>query len=245
MKTTDYGRADLHIHTTASDGVNTVREVLDHVAQHSQLDVIAITDHDRVDAALWAYERRNEYPFDIIVGTEVTTQIGHVLGLWVTEAIPPRMSLEQAVAAIHEQGGLAILAHPYHIQMGTIRRNCMRYTSDPQWLVDCGLDGIETHNAGGSVPGANALARRLARRLGLAAVGNSDAHTRGAIGSGQTRFVGHTAQDLRLAITQRQTLTEGSTWPLTDYWNYWKNSTHNTSSEFLAENLSSTHPTQM
>jgi predicted metal-dependent phosphoesterase TrpH len=99
------GRADVHMHTSASDGLPSVRELLDYVAQRGHLDVIAITDHDVLDASLEAYEQRQRYPFDIIPGVEVTSAEGHVLGLWVTCPIPMGMSLAETTAAIHEQGG--------------------------------------------------------------------------------------------------------------------------------------------
>lgn len=234
-----HGRADLHMHTTASDGVATVREVLDHVAARRHLNVIAITDHDRVDAALWAVEHQHEYDFDIIPGIEVSTTIGHVLGLWVYRPIKPGLSLDETVAAIHEQGGVAILAHPYHVHMGIVMRSAWRYTRRPEVLLESKLDAIEAHNAGIVLPAANLAARALARRIGLPVTGNSDAHTLGAIGSGRTVFPGTSATDLRRAILAGKTQIEGSAWPLQDYWNFSKNSTHNTSSEFLAERSSS------
>lgn len=238
MRETLYtGYADLHIHTKASDGVATVRDVLDYVARRGHVDVIAITDHDRVDAALWAYERRAEYPFDIIPGVEVSSAAGHILGLWVKNPIPKNMSLMETVSAIHEQQGVAILAHPYHLHMGIVRSNAIQYSFQPDVLLEANLDGIEVHNAGIVLPGANILARLLARRTGLAITGSSDAHTLGAIGCGVTRFPGRSADHLRRAILNRRTIAEGSAWPLIDYWNYSRGSTHNTSSEFLAESL--------
>jgi hypothetical protein len=232
-----YGRADLHMHTKASDGLPTVRELLNHVARLGTLDVIAITDHDRVDAALWAYERRHEYPFDIIPGAEISSSAGHVLGLWISGPVPVNLSLQETVAAIHEQGGIAVLAHPYHIQMGVVIRNAPRYTLNVKVLSMARLDAIEVHNAGIVVPGANILARLLARRAGLSVTGGSDAHTLGGIGCGITRFPGRTGADLRRALLQGTTQAEGRAWPLIDYWDYSRNSTHNRSSEFLAESL--------
>ena len=52
--TAQLGRADLHIHTLASDGTAGIVEILDHVERSTELDVIAITDHERIDAALAA-----------------------------------------------------------------------------------------------------------------------------------------------------------------------------------------------
>ncbi len=77
------GRADLHIHTTASDGKASVKELLNFIAnQRPHLNAIAITDHDILDASLWAYERNSFYPFDIIPGVEVSAQGCHILALW-------------------------------------------------------------------------------------------------------------------------------------------------------------------
>lgn len=232
------GAADLHMHTTASDGVATIAELLNYVEHNTSLNTIAITDHDRVDAARWACEHQHRYSFDIIPGVEVTTISGHVLGLWVTEPIPRDMSFEETVTAIHEQGGMAVLAHPYHFYVDQIRRYCMGYTRQPERLVEIGFDAIEAHNAGILFPGLNLLARRLAIRAGLPLLGNSDAHTLGAIGSGVTRFDGKTAEDLRQAIVSKQTVVEGRAWPVIDYWNYLRNSTPNESSEFLVEKFS-------
>ena len=238
------GRADIHMHTNASDGVPTVRELLDHVEQHTNLDVIAITDHDRIDASMWAYEHQDEYRFEIVPGVEVSTAIGHVLGLWVQQPIEPGLSLTETAAAIHEQGGLAILAHPYHFYIDRVRYHLMDYTRQPELLVEAGLDGLEVHNAGILVPGLNRLARLLACRTDLAITGGSDAHTRNAIGSGVTRFAGDTAADLRRAIEDRSTAVEGHAWPLTAYWKYLRRSTHNTSSGFSVEKSPSETPTQ-
>src|SRR4051794_4666712 len=106
------GRADLHMHTTVSDGTATVEQMLDHIARRGDLDVIAITDHDRLAGSLWAYSHRDRYPFDIVPGLEVTSSDAHILGLWITEPTRKGMSIEDTTAAIHAQGGIAIMAHP-------------------------------------------------------------------------------------------------------------------------------------
>jgi hypothetical protein len=216
------GRADLHMHTTVSDGTATVRQLLDHLTRRSEaqrraLDVIAITDHDRLEASLWAYERRHRYPFDIIPGVEVSSRGGHVLALWVTQPIPMDLSLQETIAAIHAQGGLAVLAHPFHVQMGFVAKNAPRYLRTPQLLLEWGLDAIEVHNAGMLTPGCNLVARSVAARIGITQLGNSDAHTLGAIGSGWTRFPGHTAAHLRTAIETGQTRARGHYWGAREY----------------------------
>lgn len=211
------GRADLHIHTTVSDGLHTPRQLLDHVARLDNLDVIAITDHDRLEGSLWAYARRDRYPFDIVPGVEVSSAEGHILALWVMSPIPANLSMAETAAAIHEQGGVAVLAHPFFRQMGNIRRAARAYCKDREYLIRAGLDGIEGFNAAVLIPGTNRIARRVGKRIGLAVTGGSDAHTLGAVGMGHTRFTGRTADDLRASLTARTTTSAGRPWPLSEY----------------------------
>jgi predicted metal-dependent phosphoesterase TrpH len=220
-----WGRADLHMHTTVSDGVASVYDLLADVMARIEnrtlaLEVLAITDHDRLDASLWAYAHRERYPFDIIPGVEVSCTEGHVLALWVTEPIRSGMSLIETVAAVHEQNGLAILAHPFHIQMKLILKGARRYARNPAYLVESGLDGLEVHNAGVLLPLCNRVAGRYATHLNLARTGGSDAHTLNAIGTGLTYFPGRTAEDLRQALIARQTVGSGQVWPLAAYRTY-------------------------
>lgn len=209
------GRADIHIHTNASDGLPTAKQVLDSVAKRGHLDVIAITDHDILGASLWAYEQRSKYAFDIIPGVEITARGGHVLGLWVTKAIPMQLSIVETVAAIHEQGGMAILAHPGELLINGDQ--VMRYLRNPTVLLTLNLDAVEVFNAGAMTPGNNILARRIIRGLDIPVVGNSDAHTLSAIGCGLTRFKGCSSADFRSALVQHQTAADGIRWQITDY----------------------------
>jgi predicted metal-dependent phosphoesterase TrpH len=207
------------MHTTASDGLATAEEVLDDVARRGYLDVIAITDHDVLDASLWAYTQRSRYPFDIIPGVEISSADGHVLGLWVTQQIPRDMSLAETVAAVHEQGGLAFLAHPLEPLVNR-RKWLWQNLSHPEMLQEAGGDGVEVFNASSMTPGNRWLARRRFSDMGLTFIGNSDAHTLGSVGTAVTRFPGRTAADLRLALEGGETVVEGKRWPLSDMWTY-------------------------
>jgi predicted metal-dependent phosphoesterase TrpH len=227
--------ADLHMHTNASDGFPAVRDLLDYVADQGRLDVIAITDHDTLESSLWAYERRAGYPFELVPGVEVTSRDGHILGLWITQSVPRDLSVEETVAAIHERGGLAVIAHPYEIFVHY--RAAWRYLRQPEVLLQAGIDAIEVHNSGAPTPGGNLLSRRLAQNLQLPMIGNSDAHTLTAIGCGVTRFEGHTAVDLRKAIENGQTKAEGRPWPIIDYLKLLPVSTRRRSSVSLETNM--------
>ncbi len=209
------GRADLHIHTTASDGLATAQQVLDHVARRGDLDVIAITDHDHIEASLWAYQQRDRYPFDILPGVEISTTEGHILALWVTEPIPKERSIIETTAAIHAQGGVAVVAHP--LEPTIAPKMVVRYLLDPAVLIKLGIDAVEVFNAGAITPGNSWLAQRVFREIGLPLLGNSDAHLLESIGTAMTRFRGYTAADLRESLALGLTSAEGKSWPITTY----------------------------
>jgi predicted metal-dependent phosphoesterase TrpH len=205
------GRADLHIHSLASDGTAGIIEILDHVEHQTELDVIAITDHERLDAALAARSiaRDRGLRAEVIVGEEVSTLGGHLLALFIEERIRPLRSLRTSIAEIHEQGGLAIPAHPlvpYPLcAQGWVLRRLIR---DPDERVR--PDAIEAFNPTTLGRPWHRRVVRFADEHGLARVGSSDAHAAAAIGTGWTSFPGRTAEELRAAILDHQTHHHGS-----------------------------------
>src|SRR5437764_8864992 len=98
------GKADLHIHTSLGDGLASVQQIFDFVENHTDLDVIAITDHDDVRGAMQALElaERRKYRFKVIPGNEITTRHGHLLALFVTQEFPMLRSLESSMQAVYE-----------------------------------------------------------------------------------------------------------------------------------------------
>ena len=88
------GKADLHIHSNFSDGKPSVQEILDYTQNYTDLNIIAITDHDTIAGALEAHKLmlQKYYRFELIIGEEVTAEEGHILGLFLTEAIEPGLT---------------------------------------------------------------------------------------------------------------------------------------------------------
>jgi hypothetical protein len=208
------GRADLHIHTVASDGTATVAAILDHVERRTDLDLIAISDHERIDAALAARAMATDRGLraEVIVGEEVTTLGGHLLALFIDRPIRPYRSLRATIAAVHEAGGLAIPAHPlvpYPLcAQGWVLR---RLLDDPDPAVR--PDALETFNPTTLGRPWHARVTRFADEHGLAHLGSSDAHALDAIGSGWTTFPGRDGADLRRAIETRTTEHGGTFHP--------------------------------
>jgi predicted metal-dependent phosphoesterase TrpH len=207
----ELGTADMHLHSLYSDGTATVKEILDHVEEHTSLDVVAVTDHERIDGALRAAELHaaGDYSFDLVVGEEITTRRGHVLALYITERVPALRPLEETLAAIHAQGGIAIAAHPLApIPLSVGRRSLRRVRDHVTHGVH--FDAIELFNP--SHAGRTRHEARLAlnaRELGLPGVGNSDAHVLEGIGTGRSTFPGHTAADYRAAVLDGTVLPDG------------------------------------
>jgi predicted metal-dependent phosphoesterase TrpH len=199
------GRADLHMHTTASDGWPTPQELVDHAARRASLDVIAVTDHDTIEGALRARDHAAKRArFHVIVGEEVSSRDGHIVALFLERRVRPGMSAAATVHAIHEQGGLAIAVHPFWRTERVARSGRVHGVG---WLAaELDFDAIEVENATPGFYVFNQLARRLNLGLGAAELGSSDAHILDAVGRAFTEFPGKTPEALRTAIVSGSTL---------------------------------------
>lgn len=209
------GKADLHVHTSLGDGMATVDELLDFVERSSDLDVIAVTDHDDLRPALATRDAavRRGAAFEVIVALEVTTLEGHLIGLFLEEPVPSMRPLARTIDVIHQQGGLCLVPHPMSWLTRSIGRNGLeriyRGRAGGTWF-----DAIEVANQSpaGRVTRARAVALNR-ERYGLAEAGGSDAHFLQAVGSSFTVFPGRTGADLRQAIVERTTSTGTGPYP--------------------------------
>lgn len=173
-------RVDLHVHTDASmDGLSSLARQA-AAAKAAGLHAMAVTDHnlcaglpDRLEGVL------------LIPGCEVSTQAGHILGLFLEGPLDLETlraaglpTGEAAVEEIHRRGGLAVLAHPYGSP-----------SAAPEKL-SLALDGVEAANARAAfkVRAANERAAGLAERWGLPATGGSDGHSRHEVGNAYTEL---------------------------------------------------------
>lgn len=203
--------ADLHLHTTISDGHASPEALVEYVLQHTQLDVIAVTDHDQIHGALRAVVAAQGTGLDVIVGEEISSRDGHILAYFIHERIPPGLSTAATIDAIHAQGGIAVAAHPYDWMVRSCGRNGLLKRAaggEPEWR----FDAIESLNASLRPRAANTQAAAAALMLGLPVIGGSDSHCLSTIGYGVTRFAGTSADDLRQALTHHATTVSGTHW---------------------------------
>jgi predicted metal-dependent phosphoesterase TrpH len=197
-----FGVADLHVHTAFGDGMSHATEVLNWIERRTELDVVAITDHDDIGGALLARELHaaGSYHFDFVPGIEVTTRSGHLLALWVDQPVPSFRPLRETVATIHRLGGLAIIPHPFSYLTRSIgRRKLEQLLREDD--AETRPDAIELANPSLAGRVTRAKARRYnEERYGLAEVGSSDAHFIEEIGTARTLFSGTGAEALRADI---------------------------------------------
>ena len=211
------GHADLHVHPSGNAASAKTPMTVYAALLASDLQVAVLTDHNRVDVAreLVARSRDEGIPIELVVGEEITTRDGHLLGVGLTARVPAGLSLADAVAAVHDQGGIAVVAHPLlPTSMAASARLLVKLADgDPR----CRPDALEAmHPLAAWVPGWRRRVERLAKRCGYAVVGGSDAHVARSVGRGRTSFHGDTEAELMAAIRGRETWTEGRPYPIRD-----------------------------
>lgn len=216
------GLADLHIHTTASDGMMSPAMVLNYISVATPLDLVAITDHNTMDG----YERARDFyaqhdhlhDLTLIPGIEVSSRVGHIIGLWVERVIPRDLSAEETVAAIHEQGGIALAPHPFAWLPGL-----SEFAGVANRFLTVPFDAVETRNSTPTEFLNNHRTTRVNRANAqpLAEYGGSDAHFLWAIGRTWTEYPGYGPEALRKAIASRSTQAKGLTWGPLSLWHYY------------------------
>ena len=158
----------IHLHTHYSYDSNLSPARLVQAARRIGIDCLAITDHNEIDGAL---EAEAQGGVRVIVGEEISSADGHLLGLFLKERIPPGLSGEKTCALIHAQGGLAVAPHPFCVL-------CEDSLQTAVWSLLRDLDAVEIYNAQNPLPWEDARAAGLARRAGLPACVGMDAHLR-------------------------------------------------------------------
>ncbi len=197
-----FSKADTHIHSSYSDGLSSPEEIVE--AASGKLRVIAVTDHNRIKGAFKAKEYALKHDYlgvDVIIGEEISTKNGHIVGLFLEKKILPGKSAVNTINEIHNQGGIAIAAHPYYI----VSYSEKGYKPIRKLLNILDFDAIEViSNSSSFAILPNALASFANVSVGLPSLGVSDAHTKEFIGKGFTRFAGVSAVDFKKQIKEKK-----------------------------------------
>jgi len=164
-------KVDLHLHSHFShDGRSSLEELIAR-CKECGLDRIALTDHNTVEGALTLARM---VPGLAIVGEEVKTLEGEVIGLFITTRVPPYLPPEEVFELIHGMGGLTYIPHP-------LDRRRANFSAERIAELADGIDIIETYNPWCEAE-ANQAAARLAEELGKVAATGSDSHAAHELG---------------------------------------------------------------
>lgn len=165
---------DLHVHTSYSKkcGYTNPKNAI-KAAIKSGLDGIAITDHDTIKGAIQAKEYSLGF-FDVIIGSEITTNRGEIIGLFLSEDIESN-KFESVISEIKNQNGLAVVPHPFD----ALRKSAFHPETEDVKM----LDGIESFNSRCILKKYNDIAENFANKYNLMKTAGSDAHFLHEIGN--------------------------------------------------------------
>jgi predicted metal-dependent phosphoesterase TrpH len=167
-------KLDMHTHSEYSPDSRTPLAAQAKALVAAGIDVVCATDHNTIEGALRLRELAEGVR--VIVGEEVSTRDGEIIGLFIEKPIPRDLSGEETIARIHDQGGLVSVPHPFsRNRMYHLRRDAL----DRLWpQIDC----LEIFNAREAFTADNRRAEAYAKERNIPGAVGSDAHRASEIG---------------------------------------------------------------
>lgn len=157
----------LHVHTDFSFDSNISLTALTDFVERHHFGCVAVTDHDTVEGALRLRDTTN---VRVIVGEEISTRDGHLIGLFLERHVPPGLSVGDTAMAIREQGGLVFIPHPFVRVMGCGLMEAV-------WGIADLVDAVEVCNAQNLSARADRRAVHFANEIGAAHFVGADSHS--------------------------------------------------------------------
>lgn len=168
-------KVDMHMHSEVSPDSRMRPAEQARRIREAGLDVACATDHNSIDGGLRLREIADG--FRVIVGEEILSRDGEIIGLFLERTIPPRLSAEETIKRIRDQGGVVSIPHPFsrnrlnHIRASVLER------------IKGDIDAIEILNAREAFTGDNLRAAKYASDNGIPGAAASDAHRPAEIGA--------------------------------------------------------------
>ena len=167
-------KMDMHCHTIFSyDAFVPLRGII-KACQENAINCLAITDHNTVEGA---YRLQKISPFKVVIGEEIKTSEGEIIGLFIKDEIPPYLSLEETMAEIKRQGGIVYLPHPF------VQLRKQGFTKERLNKLAKRIDIVEVVNSRSLNSNSNQAAQEFATFNGLLTGAGSDAHSIFEIGN--------------------------------------------------------------
>jgi hypothetical protein len=176
------------------------------------INCLAVADHNAIAGAL---KLKEIAPFPIIVSEEILTLDGEVIGMFLSQEIPSKLSITETVAQIKAQDGLVCIPHPYDRLRLSVFRNQVFEDIMPE------VDIIEVFNARSLSPGSSARAWQLAQKYGKLASAGSDAHTLSEIGNACVEMPEFNGKDEFLASLAKGKISGNKSNPTAHFVSAW------------------------
>ena len=185
----------MHTHCEYSPDSRTPVAVQVQAITANGLDVVCATDHNTIDGALRL--RELAAGFRVVIGQEVSSRDGEIIGLFLEHAVPRDLSAEETIARIHGQGGLVSVPHPFsHNRLHRLRRNALERV----WPT---IDAIEIFNAREAFSADNRRAAAFATAHDIPGAVGSDAHRPWELGGAYLECDDFTGRDDFIASVRR------------------------------------------
>lgn len=194
-------RTAIHLHTTYSHDSNQTPADIIAAAQREGVGCVAITDHDAIDGALEA-QAIAPRGVRVIVGEEISSRDGHIIGLFLKRWIAPGLSAEATIEAIRSQGGLVLAPHSF----ATLCDDSLGHAIE---RIAHLIDAVEIHNAQNPLPWQDWRAARFAAQRGLRAYVGCDGHIRGRLAPAYQEMPGFRGAGDFLAALEQARLVAG------------------------------------
>jgi predicted metal-dependent phosphoesterase TrpH len=218
--------ADFHIHTRFSRDSLLSEEKFIEKAIERGLTHVAVTNHNNVEGAIAVRDKVAQLgltdTLTVILGEEVSTADGEVVGLFLERTIPRGLSANETADEIHRQGGLVSIPHPFdpfrssHIKEGPLRN-----------LAEVGkIDMVEIFNCRVTLQRHNQQAAEFAAQFGIPGIAASDSHSGMEVAMAFNAMPAFdTADELRSSLADNEWHASRSSVliHLTTRWAVWKN----------------------
>lgn len=190
---------DLHTHSIISYDGGIREDEYGRTLSLGKLDCIAITDHNEIAFAQKLSKRLGER---IIVGEEIKTSQGEMIGLFLKERVAAGLTARETAKEIRRQGGIVYIPHPFETKRSSMQQATLE-------SVDRDIDIVEVFNARGFLLGKPDEAIAFAKEKNLAMAASSDAHGLGGLGSAFSTIALPPKKETLVALLQKGTLQRG------------------------------------
>ena len=163
---------ELHTHTNYSHDSNLFNWLYLIMLKLKNINAVAITDHNEVEGAIKFKKFLKKHGIEVIVGEEIFTTKGEIIGLFIKEKINPGLSPRETMLKIKEQSGLVYIPHPYDEK----RYKTVLVESEISANLDL-IDIIEIHNGRNIKDHFSEKQLEIAEKYKKVKSVGSDAHT--------------------------------------------------------------------